>query len=260
MLYKYVILKIEAGVAELRLARSEKMNALNLEMFEEIGKAIDLLADRQDVRCLIVSGDGRAFCAGIDIECLADTDLSARLGVTSNGYANLFQHIAWGLRTLPMPVLAAVHGYAFGAGLQLMLGADIRYVTPDAELSVMEIRWGIIPDVAGFALLREVVRGDVARELIYTGRRVSGQEALSMGLATHVVSVPLAEARSAARSIAEASPKAIRAAKRLLNLSAAADAKTILAAESAEQEVLLSSPEHAETLAAARQKRKPVFQ
>ena len=255
-----VTISVEAGIADVRLARPEKVNALDHAMFVALADAIDRLASMPGVRCVVLSGEGRAFSAGIDLDSLETNPTLRDLTRRTHGPANLFQHCAWGWRSLPMPVIAAIHGFAFGGGFQIMLGADIRIAAPDAQFSIMEVRWGLTPDVAGIALLRGLVRDDLARELAYTGRRFTGTEAAKLGVVTRVAEDPRTEAMALARSIASASPAAIRATKRLFNLSVDADSDTILQAESREQEVLLASPGHKETLAAAREKRVPVFE
>jgi enoyl-CoA hydratase/carnithine racemase len=253
-----VTVQVEGGIADVRLNRPDKMNALDKAQFEAINLVIARLAGMRDVRCVVLSGEGPGFCAGIDIALLAGgepIDLMPR----THGEANWVQQIAWGWRMLPMPVIAAVHGVAFGAGFQMMMGADIRYATPDAKLSVMEVRWGLVPDVAGIALLRGVVRDDIAREISYSGRTFDGIEAASLGVVTRIVDDPRAEAMAIARAIAANSPAAVRADKRLFNLAAEADTAEILLAESREQAALLAGPDHAETLQAARAKRSPLF-
>jgi enoyl-CoA hydratase/carnithine racemase len=162
-------------------------------------------------------------------------------------------------REIPVPVIAAVHGVAFGGGFQLTLGADIRIVAPDAQLAVLEIKWGLVPDMAGMVLLRGLVRDDVARELTYTGRIFSGTEALAMGLATRVSENPRAAALALAAEIATKSPHAIRGAKRLHNLSADGDQHAILKAESVEQAALIGSPNQIEAVMANLQKRTANF-
>jgi enoyl-CoA hydratase/carnithine racemase len=254
-----VTVSVENGVADVRFARPDKLNALDPAQFEAIRGAIDRLGAMKDVRCVVLSGEGRGFCAGIDLETLASTPALRDLMPRTHGEANDFQHVAWGWRMLPMPVIAAVHGFAFGAGFQIMLGADIRIATPDAQLSMMEVRWGLAPDVAGIALLRGLVRNDVAREMTYTARKMSGDEALTLGIVTHVHADPYTRAMTLARVIAANSPDAVRASKRLFNLSLEAGSGPILLAESEEQQTLLTSASHAETLAAASEKRAPVF-
>ena len=156
-----------------------------------------------------------------------------------------------------MPVIAAVHGVAFGGGFQLALGADLRYVAPGTRLAVIETKWGLVPDMAGTQLMRHLAREDVVRELTYTARIFSAEEALAYGFATRLASDPLAEAMATAREIASRSPDAIRAAKRLLNLAVAYDANTGLAAETAEQRVLLGRPNHVEAVMANLENRAP---
>ena len=162
-------------------------------------------------------------------------------------------------REIPVPVIAAVHGVAFGGGYQLQLSADMRFVTPDAKLSVLEIKWGLIPDMAGMALLRGLVRDDVARELTYSGRIFSGQEALEMGLATRVCADPRAEALAFARDVAGKNPEAIRAGKRLLNLMVDGDQHAILLEESREQTALMGTPNQVEAVRSSLEKRTPNF-
>ncbi|WP_156680548.1 crotonase/enoyl-CoA hydratase family protein [Sphingomonas profundi] len=255
-----VTIAVEAGVADVRLNRPDKINALDPAQFAAIAAAIDRLSAMAGVRAVVLSGEGRGFCVGIDLESLSAGGDLARLGPRTHGDANLVQQVAWGWRTLPMPVIAAVHGFALGAGCQIMLGADIRLCAPDTRIALMEARWGLAPDVAGIALLRGLVRDDLARELAYTGRQVGGGEAAAIGLVTRVAADPRDEALALARAIAAQSPAAMRADKRLFNLAREADAPAILRAESAEQEALLAGPDHAEALRAAREKRPPVFQ
>jgi enoyl-CoA hydratase/carnithine racemase len=246
-------------VADVRLARAEKMNALSVELFTAVVDAIARLAVMPKLRCVVLSGEGRGFCAGVDLGSLAENPLMRELQPRTHGEANLFQQAAWGWRQLPVPVIAAVHGFAFGAGFQLMLGADIRIAAPDAQLSMMEARRGLVPDVAGIALLRGLVRDDIARDIVFTARKFSGTEAAAMGLVTRVDAEPHQAAIALAKQIAATSPAAIRAGKRLLALKDDASIAEILLAESIEQEILLASAGHAETIAASREKRAPIF-
>jgi enoyl-CoA hydratase/carnithine racemase len=245
---------IAEGVADVRLTRADKMNALDDAMFEALRRTGEELKTRAGVRAVVLSGDGRAFCAGLDTANFGKMASGTRSGdhlikgERSAGGANPSQHAVLVWRELPVPVIAAVHGVAYGGGFQLMLAADLRFVAADTRLSIMEIKWGLVPDMAGVALLRRLVRDDVARELSYTGRVFSGSEALQLGLATRVCADPHAEALALARQIAARSPKAVRAAKRLFDLSADADAKQILLAESREQAALIGSPEQIEAV------------
>jgi phage tail sheath protein FI/enoyl-CoA hydratase/carnithine racemase len=252
------------GVADVRLNRADKMNALDSAMIEGILAAQDQLRAEPRLRAVVLHGEGRAFCAGLDISRFRSMGTEENghaytLADRTHGIANAPQQTAWGWRDLPVPVIAAVHGVAFGGGLQIALGADIRYVTSDVKLSVMEIKWGLVPDMAGIALLRELVRGDVARELTYSGRIINGDEAVRLGLATWAGSDPLAHAREMARSIARSNPDAIRAAKRLLNRSADADAAALLVSESREQDRLIGSPNQLEAVRAGMEQRPPEF-
>jgi enoyl-CoA hydratase/carnithine racemase len=248
--------------------RADKMNALDAAMFEALVAATERLACEKGIRVVVLSGEGRAFCAGLDMERFAamkenggngiaggeKRDLSAR----THGLANFPQQAVWGWRQLPVPVIAAIHGVAFGGGFQLALGADIRLLAPDARMSIMEIKWGLVPDMAGTPILASLVREDILRELTYTGRIFSAQEALSYGLATRITDDPRATAFELAREIAGKSPDAIRAAKRMLN-NLSVDPGPALLAESIEQQKLLGSPNQTEAVRANMEKRAPRF-
>jgi enoyl-CoA hydratase/carnithine racemase len=253
-----VSVTVDGGIADVRLNRPDKLNALDPAMFAALSEASADVASRPGVRAVLLSGAGRGFCAGLDIGSLAGA-LPASIAERTHGIANLWQHAVWGWRELPVPVIAAVHGVAFGGGLQIALAADIRIVAPDARLAVMEARWGLVPDMAGIALLRGLVRDDVARELTYTARQVPGTEAVTLGLATKTADDPYAAALALAQQVAAASPRAVRAAKRLFSLSRDAGAAEILVAESAEQQALLSGPDIAEAVTAQVAGRAPRF-
>jgi len=235
-----VAIGMDAGVAHVRLDRPAKLNALSPGMFGGIVAAIEHLSGLADLRCVVLSGEGRSFCAGIDLAALAGGEI-APLGLRTHGEANAMQFCATGWRSLPVPVIAAITGHCFGAGLQIALGADIRLAAPDARMSVMEMKHGLVPDLGGFVLARGLVRADIWRELVYTAREVNGEVAQQLGLVTRVASDPLAEAMVLARGIAGRSPQAIRAAKRLANAMDDGDAASLLQAESDEQQVLVDA-------------------
>jgi enoyl-CoA hydratase/carnithine racemase len=249
------------GVADVALARPEKMNALDAAMFDALVLTLERLAGAPDLRAVVLHGEGRAFCAGLDMASFeamrrdAKLDAASDLATRTHGICNLFQHVAWGWRELPVPVIAAVHGVAFGGGLQIALGADVRLVTPDLRMSVMEIKWGLVPDMAGCVLMNQLARADVVRELTFTGRTFAGSEAVELGLATRVSADPLADARELARQIAMQNPDTIRANKRLLNRALTAGAAEVLIAESVEQQRLIGSANQVESVRAAMEKR-----
>lgn len=255
---------ISDGVADVRLVRADKMNALDAAMFEALVNTSARLATEKGVRAVVLSGEGRAFCAGLDMGRFAAMgekggaaglrDLATR----THGIANHSQQAVWGWRQLPVPVIAAVHGVAFGGGFQLALGADMRFLAPDARMSVMEIKWGLVPDMAGTPILASLVRDDILRELTYTGRIFSAQEALSYGLATQICDDPRATALAVAREIANKSPDAVRAAKRMLN-NLSVDPGPALLAESVEQMKLMGYPNQTEAVRANIEKRAPNF-
>lgn len=259
-----VSITISEGVADVRLVRADKMNALDQAMFEALVAATERLSKDKSVRAVVLSGEGRAFCAGLDMGRFAamkekggngipggeNRDLTKR----THGQANFPQQAVWGWRQLPVPVIAAVHGVAFGGGFQLSLGADMRFLSADARMSIMEIKWGLVPDMAGTPILASLVRDDILRDLTYTGRIFSAQEAMAYGLATRICDDPRAAALEAAREIAGKSPDAIRAAKRLLN-NLSIDPGPALLAESVEQQKLIGSPNQTEAVRSNLEKR-----
>jgi enoyl-CoA hydratase/carnithine racemase len=232
------------GVARVELNRPEKHNGLDQAMFDGIVQAGAALSQRTDVRCVVLSGAGPSFCAGLDFKSIMGSPDAgaALLGRAPDSPANLAQRVGWIWQEVPFPVIAAVHGSAFGGGLQIALGADIRYVAPDARLSLMEIEYGLIPDMAASRTLLAVVRRDVAKELMFTGRMVSGEEAVRLGLATAVADDPVARALEVAGEIARKSPHAVRAAKRLLNAAPDLELGASFALETELQLGLLGSP------------------
>ncbi len=256
-----VSVAVSGGVADVRMVRTDKLNALDGAMFEAlIATGRELAADRS-VRAVVLSGEGRAFCAGLDFPSFQGGETAVNLFErVEESPANIAQRAAWIWREIPVPVIAAVHGYAFGGGFQIAMGADLRIVAPDAQFSVMEIRWGLVPDMAGTQLLRDLVPLDVAKELTFTGRRVPGTEAVTLGLATRTADDPHAEAMTLAKEIASKSPDAIRAGKALLDQSVRATTEDGLLLEEKAQRGLLGSPNQIEAVQANFAKRTPNFQ
>jgi len=258
-------LAFESGVAEVRLDRAEKLNALDPAMFTALIEAGERLAPRKDLRAVVLHGAGRGFSAGLDMQSFAAMAMGRRDGLLADlvqrthGIANAPQRAVLVWRELPVPVIAALHGVAFGGGFQIALGADVRYVAPDVRLSILEIKWGLVPDMGGIALMRELARADVVRELAFTGREFSGTEAAAYGFATDVQADPLEAARATARAIASKSPDAVRALKRLLNASADLDLAAILLAESREQAALIGAPNQIEAVRSNVEKRPARF-
>jgi len=251
-------LDLDSGIALVTLNRPDKMNALSMDLFNalvETGEAIK--ADKR-VRVVVLNGAGRAFCAGLDMELMMEgsaQDLAER----THGICNLFQQAAWMWNEVPVPVIAVIHGTCIGGGLQLMTGADLRYIHPDTKLSIMEMKWGLVPDMAGTQLWGTYVREDIIRELTYTARVFSGREAGDYGFATRVCDNPLLAALETAEQIAAKSPEAIRAAKRLINNQRQPDVAAGLLAESVEQTALIGTANQIEAVMANVEKRAPRF-
>ncbi len=268
-----VQIQITDGVADIRLTRPDKMNALDQAMFQAIAEAGEAVKEDPGVRAVVLSGEGRAFCSGLDFSSFqamaggggdrgADdggTESLGAIGQTGDRITHLGQQVAHVWQEVPVPVIAAVHGVALGGGCQIALGADIRICAPDARFSVLEVKWGLIPDMTGTWMLPRLVGLDVAKELTFTGRMVEGTEAVTLGLATRVADDPLAAATELAREIAGKSPESVRAAKRLLNASGSVPIAEQFAAERAEIAKLIGSPNQVEAVMAGFEKREPVF-
>lgn len=253
----------ENHIAHVRLTRADKMNAVDQDMITAVIAAGNEVA-ASDARAVIVSGEGKAFCAGIDI-----SGLSGMIGkdpaellmprTHGNGTTNQWQEFAMVWSRMDIPVIAAVHGVCFGAGIQLALGADIRIASPDAKFAVMEMKWGIVPDMGGMVLLPRLVRSDVLRRMTYTAEPVGAEQAERWGLVTEIADDPMAAAQALAETIAGKSPSAVRAAKRLIGVAETADSAAVLDAESREQVDLMGKPHQMEVVAAAFGKRAAVF-
>ncbi|MCK0098612.1 crotonase/enoyl-CoA hydratase family protein [Qipengyuania sp. S6317L1] len=258
---RVVIELADDGIAHVRFVRAEKMNALDPDMFDAMIEAAQTLSTTKGVRVVVLSGEGRAFCAGIDLSNFTNSsgDTSRTLETRTHGNTNTFQEVAYQWRRLGVPVIAAVHGVCFGGGLQIASGADIRIVHPETRMAVMEMKWGLVPDMAGYALWRGLVRDDVLRELVYTNREFSGAEAQSLGFATYVEEEPLARAMEIAAVIAGKNPDAIRASKRLHAAMHEHTADEILMLESVEQDKISRSKNQIEAVMSSMQKRPGVF-
>lgn len=268
----------DSGVADVRLNRPDKMNALDPVMFQALVEASDSLAANGDVRCVVLSGEGRAFCAGLDFSSfqgMADGSRDSDAGgdapkkktgdadrITAASEGRITHHgqqAVYGWTEMPVPVIGAIHGHALGGGIQLALGTDIRFVHPETKMSVLEVRWGLVPDMTGTQALIDLVGLDVAKELTWTGRMVLGTEAVELGLGTHLSDDPHADAMAMAAEIAAKSPHAIRAGKRLFN-----DAPKLTRAEGFEAErveigKLIGSANQKESIMAYFEKRDPSF-
>ena len=229
-----VTVTLEGLTAIVRLNRPDKHNGVDVAMIQALIAAAKQLKKNRDIRAVILTGEGPSFCAGIDVKSMfaggAMGSLFAVLPLLKPT-ANKYQNVCLIWRTLSVPVIAAIHGNCFGAGIQLALGADVRFASPDAKLAVMEAKWGLIPDMAGMLLLREVLPRDVAFELTATGRILTADEAKTLGLITRVEADPLAAAKALAAQIATRSPDASAAAKRLFREVWNASEHRVLAGE-----------------------------
>jgi enoyl-CoA hydratase/carnithine racemase len=254
-----VSITVSDGIADVRLTRADKMNALDPAMFAGLRAAIDELAGMAGVRVAVLSGEGRAFCAGLDMASMAGGGSGNRLDQRTRGAANDAQFVCTGWRELPMPVIAAIHGVAMGGGFQLLSGADIRIAHPDTRMAIRETYWGLVPDMGGFALWRGHAREDLLRELVYTSREFSGAQAQEYGLVTHLADDPHARAMEIAREIAGRNPDAVKACKRIFNDFQDSDHAALLQAESDEQVKLMGSPNQIESVKANMAKRAPAF-
>ncbi|HEX4867342.1 MAG TPA: crotonase/enoyl-CoA hydratase family protein [Acidimicrobiales bacterium] len=273
-----ILLDVTDGVADVRLNRPDKLNALDGALFQAIVDAGEALKIDRSVRVVVLSGEGRGFCAGLDFgsfQAMAQGPAAppddagqqrgggsgslGAIGRTDGRITHLGQQACWVWQELEVPVIAAVHGAALGGGLQIALGADVRIVAPDAKLSVLESRWGLIPDMTGTQALVRLVGLDVAKDLTFTGRMVTGTEAVALGLATRVAADPRAAAFELAADLVTKSPDALRHGKRLLNLSGTRPAAEQFLDERETMASLIGSPNQVEATMAYFEKRPPRF-
>jgi enoyl-CoA hydratase/carnithine racemase len=255
-------IETDAHVAVVTLNRAEKLNAIDMKMFAALGEAADTIAAEPSVRAVVLHGAGGNFCAGIDLSVLgaSDGDFGEMLSTpVSPSPANLFQRAAYAWRELPIPVICAIEGVAFGGGLQIALGADIRFAAPDAKLSIMESKWGIIPDMGISTTLRHLVAPDRVKELSWSARVLGSAEALSLGLLTAVVDDPLEASRQLAQECAMKSPDAIRGIKALVNEAWQISDTDALALEARLQAGIIGGENQMEAVSANLNKRKPDF-
>jgi enoyl-CoA hydratase/carnithine racemase len=266
-----VTISISDGIADVRLNRPDKRNALDNAMFLAVAEAGERLKTEAGVRCVVISGEGASFCAGLDFssfQAMAGGSSEASTAARSEGspgtlrdgqITHLGQQICWVWQEVPVPVIAAVHGHALGGGLQIALGADIRIVHPDTKLSVREVHWGLVPDMTGTFMLVKLVRPDVAKELTFTARLFSGTEANQMGLVTKLSDSPLDDALELAAEIASRSPGAVRGSKALFNRMLDDGAADQFAAERQTIGAQIGTPNQIEAVMSDFEKRPPVF-
>lgn len=248
-------------IARVTLTRGDKMNALDDEMFQAIVAAGQEVA-ASDARAVVLSGEGKSFCAGLDLASFAkmgQVDPEEWLMGRSHGDTNLLQEMSLVWRRVPVPVIAALQGAVYGGGLQLALGADIRIAAPDAKLSLMEMKWGLVPDLGGMVTLPPLVRSDVLRLMTYTAEPIPAEQGERWGLVTQLADDPLAAALELATTIAGKSPSAIRAAKRLIDVAETQDREAVLLQESRESAGLIGKPDQMEVIGAQMQGRAPNF-
>ena len=262
-----VTISIEDGIADVRMNRADKRNALDNAMFTSLASAGDYLKTLSELRAVVLSGDGASFCAGLDFgsfQAMAQGSSgqggSVNAGAMSDGrITHLAQQVCWVWQEVPVPVIAAVHGHALGGGMQIALGADIRIVHPDTQLSVREVHWGLIPDMTGTLMLSRLVRPDIVKDLVFSARVFSGAEGFELGVVTRLSKTPQADAMDLAQEIAGRSPDAVRGAKKLINLMANDGAAQQFAAEREVIGKLIGGANQVEAVMSHFEKRPPKF-
>jgi len=276
-----VTISVVDGIADVKMNRADKRNALDNAMFTSLSAAGEYLKKLDGLRVVVLSGDGASFCAGLDFSSFAQmAEAGAKANATDNNadkktgeksdmnagtmvdgrITHMAQQVCWVWQEVPVPVIAAVHGHALGGGIQIALGADIRIVHPETQLSVREVHWGLIPDMTGTLMLSRLVRPDIVKNLVFTARVFSGHEAHEMGIATQLSQNVHADAMTMAREIAGRSPEAVRGAKKLINLLANSGAAEQFAAERETIGKLIGSANQAEAVMSHFEKRPPNFE
>ena len=261
-----VTVNIKDGVADVRLNRPEKLNALDNAMFRAIVDAGENLKSRSEVRAVVLSGEGRSFCAGLDFSSFQamGTDEKDNQSEVSDDHlegriTHLGQQAAWVWQELEVPVIGAISGHALGGGFQIAMGPDIRIVHPETKMSVLEIRWGLVPDMGASVLLPPVVGLDVAKEMYFTGKMITGLEAVELGVATRVSDDPHGAAMGLAREIAGKNPDAVRRMKTILNGLPQRNTAERFAAEREHIGALIGTPNQKEAVVSFFEKRPPEF-
>ena len=258
-----VTIRVVDHIADVRLNRPEKMNALSLAMLEAINAAAEQIMADRTVRAVVISGEGRAFCAGLDLANFTDPNSFGGGDPFGGGrggdWPNFYQKPGYLWKDVPVPVICALHGVVYGGGLQIALGADIRIAHPETRLSLMEIKWGLIPDMSGTQTLRDLVRLDVAKDLAFTGRIVDAPEAQQIGLVTYLKDDPREAAFAMAREIAQKNPQAITLGKLLFETTWHGSDARGLEIEEKLQAKMLMTPNQKEAVMASMQKQVPTF-
>ncbi len=261
-----VMVTVEDGVADVRLNRPEKLNALDNQMFRAIANAGEELKSRDDLRAVVLSGEGRSFCAGLDFSSFQamGTERNENQADSPGDHlegriTHLGQQAAWVWQELEVPVIGAINGHALGGGFQIAMGPDIRIVHPDTKMSILEVRWGLVPDMGASVLLPSMVGLDVMKEMYFTGKMVSGAEAVELGIATRLHDDPYVAAMELAHEISEKNPEAIRRMKSILNGLGERTTAERFAAEREHIGALIGSPNQKEAVAAFFEKRSPNF-
>ena len=263
-----IAITVEDQIAHVEMIREDKMNALDNRMLEGLIETAAGLENRNDVRVVVISGRGRAFSAGLDManfaamvddEREAEVQSQGSLITRTHGDSNMFQQVCQAWHKLPMPVIGAAHNICLGGGLHIFLGCDIRYAAPETRFAIMEIRWGLIPDMGSTPLLPHLVRRDVIKELTFTGRIFTSDEAKELGILTQIHDDPLAAAMETAKQIAGKNPHAIRANKMIINEAAYLSPADALMLESEIQQDLIGSPNNTEAIKSELEQRAAVF-
>ena len=253
--------RVEGGVAQVRLNRPDKLNALTLDTLEDLVATARELTSNRTLRGVVIAGEGDSFCAGLDFATVLKNPPRVARSFVPNPWrgTNLFQEACWAWRRVPVPVVAAVHGHCYGGGLQIALAADLRMTTADAQWSVLEAKWGLVPDMSGIQALSQQVRMDVAKRLTMTGEVVSGERALDLGLASEVHADPVAAATAFVEQIATRSPDAVAATKRLFGRTWSSSDRRTFARERIEQAKLLATKNTTIAREAAMKRAVPAF-
>lgn len=257
----HVTCTVENGIAHVQLARPDKLNALTLDILDDLVATAHRLRKDKTLRAVVISGEGDSFCAGLDFATVLKSPAGVAKAFVPRPWrgTNTFQEAPWAWRRLPVPVIAAVHGHCYGGGLQIALAADFRFATPDSQWSVLEGKWGLIPDMSGVRSLSELVGIDTAKKLTMTAEIVSGKEAKDLGLVTEIAGDPVAAAFAFAEQLKGRSPDALAAAKRLFNDTRTASVRRTFARERIEQAWLLAARNTAAARNAAFKKAAPEY-
>ena len=258
---QHVDLEFDGPIARVWLNRPDKLNGITFEMLQQLKDAATAIDKNRDVRVVFLEGRGDSFCAGLDFGKGMTNPKKVGRWFIPNPFrgTNMFQEPLWAWRRLSVPVIAITRGHVFGGGIQLALAADFRFTTPDCEWSVLEAKWGLVPDMSGTIALTDQLPGDLAKRLVMTAEVFDGAKAVEYGVATGVSDKPEELAMELAEKLMQRSPDSVAASKELMDRTRRMSVRRAFALERRLQFAMLRSVNTKIAQSAGKKKAEPTF-